>query len=145
MGVSKAVKELESEYDVVPMLVPVFVNSTCLDRNIGECFVCTGELVIYTEDYACQISFQAIPYRQVHSATEVHKHCCIFPFNNFHCSVQHLSGAEVTSALLILLFHCDLSELASLEICLLFLFCVFVGGRFISILYLLSSFYTGSC
>ena len=51
MGVSKAMKELGSEYDVIPTLVSVF--STCLDRNIGECFVCTGELVINAEDYVC--------------------------------------------------------------------------------------------
>lgn len=51
MGVSKAMTELGSGYDVIPLLVPAF--STCLDRNIGECFVCAGELVIYAEDYVC--------------------------------------------------------------------------------------------
>lgn len=85
MGVSKAMKELGSEYDVILTLVPAF--STCLDRNIGECFVCTGELVIYAEDFV-QISLQAVPCRQVHSSTKLHKRCYIFPFNNFHCCVS---------------------------------------------------------
>lgn len=88
MGVLKAMKELGSEHDVIPMLVPAFINSTCFDRNTGECFVCTGELVIYAEDCVCQINLQAVPYRRVHSATELHKHCYIFPFSNFHCSVS---------------------------------------------------------
>ncbi|CAN0065362.1 unnamed protein product, partial [Bubo scandiacus] len=44
VGVSKAMKDLGSEYDVIPTLVTVF--STCLDRNIGECFVCTVSLSV---------------------------------------------------------------------------------------------------
>jgi len=83
MWVSKTLKELGSEYDAIPALVPAF--SACLDRNIGECFVCTGELLFMQRTASVQINLQAVPCRQLHSSTKLHKRFYTFPFNNFHC------------------------------------------------------------